>query len=98
MKIRKAVGAVVFQNDEYLLVHKVKSINGKTNIAGHWDFPNGHIYDKQETMMFYVEYLGDRRDLKSQDEEIHIVKFFSKYELMRIMDLEETCEFLNEVW
>jgi putative (di)nucleoside polyphosphate hydrolase len=45
-----------------------------------------------------MEYLGDRRDLKSQDEEIDRVKFFSKYELMRIMDLEETCEFLNEVW
>jgi putative (di)nucleoside polyphosphate hydrolase len=43
MKIRKAVGAVVFQNDEYLLVHKVKSINGKANIAGHWDFPKGGV-------------------------------------------------------
>ncbi|WP_055668661.1 NUDIX hydrolase [Desnuesiella massiliensis] len=139
MKIRKAVGAVVFQNNEYLLVHKVKSISNNENIIGHWDFPKGgvkesdqdleaallrelkeetgsdnyriiskfdkkicftfheaHKYDSQETSMFYVEYLGYRGDLKSRDEEIDKVQFFSKEDLIRILELEETRKFLNE--
>lgn len=141
MKIRQAVGAVVFQNDEYLLVHKVKSISSNTDIIGHWDFskggveesdkdlemavlrelkeetgsnkyriisrfnekicftfPKGHKYDRQETVMFYVEYLGDREDLKSQDEEIDEIKFFGKHDLMETLCLEETREFLREVF
>lgn len=140
-KIRKAVGAVVFQNDEYLLVHKVKSITSKVNLAGQWDFPKGgvqesdedleiailrelkeetgsdnyriikkfhekicfvfpesHKYDRQETVMFYVEYLDDRGDLKPQDEEIEEVKFYSKDEVINILCLEETRKFLNEVF
>lgn len=140
MKIRKAVGAVVFQDNEYLLVHKVKSIDTKSNITGQWDFPKGgvyeldenleaailrelreetgsnnyniisrfdkkicftfpegHRYDKQETVMFYIEYLGNRRELKSKDEEVDKVKFFSKDEVMNILKLEETQKFLSEV-
>jgi putative (di)nucleoside polyphosphate hydrolase len=141
MKIRQAVGAVVFQNDEFLLVHKVKSINSNTDIIGHWDFskggvkesdkdletallrelkeetgsdnyriisrfdkkicftfPEGHKYDRQETVMFYVEYLGDRSELRPQDEEIDEIRFFSKDELMRAINHEETCSFLKEVF
>lgn len=140
VKVRQAVGAIVFQNDEYLLVYKVKSINAKTDITGHWDFPKGgiqetdkdleaavlrelkeetgsvqyriikrytekvsfmfpegHKYDKQETDMFLVEYLGDRTDLKPQDEEISEVRFFCKDEVISTLYLEETCKFLNEV-
>lgn len=41
MKIRQAVDAVVFQNNQYLLIHKVKSINSKNDITGHWDFSKG---------------------------------------------------------
>jgi len=48
--------------------------------------------------MFYIEYLGDRKDLKPQDEEIDEVKFYSKDDLLRILSLEETREFLNEVY
>jgi putative (di)nucleoside polyphosphate hydrolase len=48
--------------------------------------------------MFYIEYLGDRKDLKPQDEEIDGVEFYSKDEVMRILSLEETREFLNEVF
>lgn len=141
MRIRHAVGAIVYQNDEYLLVHKVKDINSKTNSIGHWDFskggieesdkdletavlrelkeetgserykitrrfdkkicftfPQGHKYDRQETIMFYVEYLGDREDLKPQDEEIDEVKFFGMHDLMEILCLEETREFLCELF
>lgn len=136
MKIRNAVGAVVFQNNEYLLVHKVKSIDVETDANGHWDLPKGgiqesdesleaailrelkeetgstkyriicrfdrkiyfsfsntHKYDRQETDMFYVEYFGNREDLKSLDEEIDKVKFFRKNEVMSILCFEETREF-----
>ncbi|GKU25129.1 NUDIX hydrolase [Clostridium folliculivorans] len=140
MKIRQAVGAVVFQKNEYLLVHKIKNIDSETDIIGHWDFPKGGVeksdkdienailrelreetgsdnyriikrfdneicftfpkgykYDMQETVMFYVEYQGDREDLASQDEEIDDVKFFSKDVLMKTLFLEETREFLYEI-
>jgi putative (di)nucleoside polyphosphate hydrolase len=50
VKIRKAVGAIVFQNNEYLLVHKVKSINAKTDIPGHWDFPKGGVEDSDKDL------------------------------------------------
>lgn len=141
MKIRKAVGAVIFQNDEYLLVHKIKSVDIKSDIKSHWDLPKGgvqetdedlekailrelkeetgstnykiisrfhkkicftfhstHKYDSQETVMFYIEYLGDRKDLKPQDEEIDGVKFYSKNDVMKILSLEETRGFLSEVF
>ena len=140
VKIRKAVGAIVYQRDEFLLVHKVKSIEEDKEIIGQWDFPKGgvneldfdfkaailrelkeetgsdsyrvtgiinkkisfdfpkpHKYDRQETVMFYVEYLGDRTDLKPQDDEIDKVKFFSKEDLTSILSLKETIEFFKEV-
>jgi putative (di)nucleoside polyphosphate hydrolase len=139
LKIRKAVGAVVFQKDEYLLVHKVKSISDKSDITPQWDFPKGgieefdkdlekavlrelqeetgssnfriankfdkkicfnfpigHKYDRQETIMFYVEYLGNRDELKPQDDEIDEIRFVPKDDLMSIISLDETAEFLRE--
>lgn len=139
-KIRTAVGAIVYQKDEFLLVHKVKSIEENKEITGQWDFPKGgvkeldhdfkaailrelkeetgsdnyrvaaainkkicfdfpksHKYDKQETVMFYVEYLGDRTELRPQDDEIDVIKFFSKEDLMNILSLKETIEFFKEV-
>lgn len=140
MKVRKAVGAVVFQNNEYLLIHKVKNSDHKS-IDGYWDFPKGGVekldkdsesavlrelkeetgsnkyriidkfktqicfefpkayrYDIQETEMFYIEYLGDRKELGALDEEIDDVKFFSKEELKTALSHEETREFLDEVF
>lgn len=138
MKIRKAVGAIVFQKDKYLLVHKIKSISDKSDIIPQWDFPKGgieefdmdlekavlrelqeetgssnyriiskfdgricfnfpkgHKYDRQETVMFYVEYLGNIDELKPQDDEIDGVRFVHKDDLMRSIFLEETREFLS---
>lgn len=140
MKIRKAVGAVVFQNKEYLLVHKVKNANNEA-VIGHWDLPKGGIeeqdedlemailrelkeetgsdnysivgmfdnkicftfpdtyaYDSQETVMFYVEYFGDRNDLNPQDDEIDEIMFYSKDDLLKIIQLNETFEFLEKVY
>lgn len=44
--IRKAVGAIIYQGDEILLVHKVKMSEAKTgpeDIDGEWDFPKGGV-------------------------------------------------------
>ncbi|QUG84530.1 NUDIX domain-containing protein [Bacillus nitratireducens] len=44
--IRQAVGAVVFQHSEFLLVHKVKisDIDGEYAMSkGEWDFPKGGV-------------------------------------------------------
>jgi putative (di)nucleoside polyphosphate hydrolase len=45
-KIRHAVGAIIVQNNEYLLVRKVKQMegpDGPTNIDPVWDFPKGGV-------------------------------------------------------
>jgi len=45
-KIRQAVGAIIRQEQEYLLVHKVKGMDGphgSRSIPGIWDFPKGGI-------------------------------------------------------
>jgi putative (di)nucleoside polyphosphate hydrolase len=44
--IRKAVGAIVIQANEVLLVHKVKMMEGQSGpeqISGEWDFPKGGV-------------------------------------------------------
>jgi putative (di)nucleoside polyphosphate hydrolase len=44
--IRRAVGAIVIQKNEVMLVHKVKmmeSHSGPEQIAGEWDFPKGGV-------------------------------------------------------
>ena len=44
--IRRAVGAIVFQKDEVLLVHKVKrsEVNGELDVfQPEWDLPNGGV-------------------------------------------------------
>lgn len=41
--IRQAVGAIIFQGEEFLLVHKVKSAETGEEIQGEWDFPKGGV-------------------------------------------------------
>lgn len=139
-KVRKAVGAIVFQNDQYLLVHKVMCMDSGKGIEGIWDFPKGgidkqdlnseqallrelkeetgseayrviqkfeqklcfnfprmHKYDCQETIMYYVEYLGDGSDLVPQDKEISEIRFFDKAGVMENISLPETIEFFSNV-
>jgi len=46
-KIRHAVGAIIVQNNEYLLVHKVKQmegLDGPISIDAVWDFPKGGVH------------------------------------------------------
>lgn len=43
--IRKAVGAIVYQKDKFLVVHKtnINTIEGKQDIQGEWDFVKGKV-------------------------------------------------------
>ena len=141
--IRQAVGAVVFQQTEFLLVHKVKisDIEGEYTMSkGEWDFPKGGVkhtdndlesailreleeetgtkkfkvmkqfedkicfefpeelkvkigYEKQETTMFYVEYIGDRTDLHPKDNEINQVQFFKIQDVLSVLSHKDTKNF-----
>ena len=137
--IRRAVGAIVFQRDEVLLVHKVKRsevTGGLDSFQAEWDFPKGGVkegepledailrelyeetgstsyklikqldqnicfsfdehftsstgYVGQVTTMFIVEYIGDRSELKSQDEEISAMQFVHKKHVLDYLAHEET--------
>lgn len=141
MKVRKAVGAIVFNDSgDYLLVHKVKNSTDSIEVNGQWDFskggvekedlnyenailrelteetgsnkyeiikryeekiefnfPESHDYDCQITVMFLVKYLGNGDDLSSNDDEIDSVKIFTKREVIELIKLSETRDFLEKV-
>ena len=144
--IRKAVGAIVKWKDKFLLVHKVKMMDGKEGpemIEGEWDFSKGGVkpdetdfskailrelkeetgsdkyeilkeldekicftfapeiqkklgFEKQETTIFIVEYTGDGSDLAPQDEEIDMVEFFTREEVLEILHHNNTKEFFKK--
>jgi putative (di)nucleoside polyphosphate hydrolase len=50
-------------------------------------------YDRQETTMFLLAYLGDRLELGSLDEEIYQVHFFSALEVCRHFAHQETKDY-----
>ncbi len=145
--IRQAVGAIVFQHNEFLLVHKVKISDiaeEHTMSKGEWDFPKGGVkhsdddlasailreleeetgskefrvikqfkdkicfvfpkeiqsnlgYEKQETTMFYVEYIGDRTDLHPKDNEISHVEFFETPNLLGVLNHDDTKGFFERI-
>ena len=137
--IRRAVGAIVVQNDEILIVHKVKRsevTNELDSFRAEWDFPKGGVkngelleaailrelfeetgstayqiikklddticfsfearftaatgYTRQVTTMFIIEYIGDRTDLKSRDDEINAIQFIHKDNVLNYIVHEET--------
>ncbi|SHG18203.1 NUDIX domain-containing protein [Ornithinibacillus halophilus] len=141
--IRHAVGAIVYQHDKYLLVHKIKinTKTGKEKIQGEWDFIKGgvekddtdlttailreleeetgskeyeivrqfnekiyfnfpsHIaskigYEKQETTMFLVEFLGD--SLTPADDEISELLFVEKDEVPTKLTHSESREYFEQ--
>ncbi|MFW6025816.1 MAG: NUDIX domain-containing protein [Candidatus Woesearchaeota archaeon] len=145
IKIRKAVGAIVKQNDLFLLIHKIKmmnSLNGPEKIKPRWDFPKGGIkksdlnleqailrelkeetgsdnykivkkfnekivfdfpdeikeklgFHRQEVTMFLVEFSGDTKLLKSQDDEIDNINFFSRDEVNNMISFQDSKDFFN---
>ena len=146
--IRKAVGAIIRSNNQFLLVHKIKIMNGKNgpqDIEGEWDFPKGGVkthevdlekailrelreetgsdkyriikkfedkisfqfplsfqkksgFKSQETTIFLVEYYGNKTEIKSQDEEINRISFFSRDEVIEKLAHNESKEFFIKVF
>ena len=145
--IRKAVGAIVYKGDKFLLVGKVKLMDmpsGPVDIPIEWNFPSGGIrdsdessltaimrelreetgsdrfeivkefeeklgfrfppqirdatgFEKQETIMFLVEYKGDGDDLVPKDEEIESVMFVTKDEALKLIPFKEIRDYFEKV-
>lgn len=140
--IRKAVGAIVFQNNKFLIIHKTKinTNKGKQKIKGEWDFIKGGVeerdndlknsilrelqeetgsseykivkqfdekiffnfsdtiqaeigYNKQETTMYLVEFLGNTKMLTPIDNEISDIKFIEKEKVQEILSHQDTKDF-----
>lgn len=145
--IRKAVIAIVFQHNKYLIVNKTKinTNEGKEDILGEWDFVKGGIkeedndlrssilrelkeetgssefniikqfndnicfdfpeeikvkigYEKQEIIMFLIEFFGDSSKLVPLDNEICTMKFLEKEELLKSLTHSETKTFFKKVF
>ncbi|RSD28423.1 NUDIX domain-containing protein [Mesobacillus subterraneus] len=143
--IRKAVGAIVFQGDRCLIVHKtnINTVNGKHRIKGEWDFIKGGIeesdrntketllrelyeetgsreykvikefeekihfsfpdhikekigFEKQETTMFLVEFLGNADSLTPKDQEIDSIKLIEFDQVGEMLTHQDTKEFFKE--
>lgn len=148
--VRKAVGAIAFQGNKFILVHKVLNTYGKE--SGVWDFPKGGVeegdlsleaavlrelieetgtdkyvikqelpeiinfdfteeikkkigYQRQETTMFLVEFIGNPNDLKPCGEEIDEIMLVESESLLKKISHEETasyiqkhCVFFREKW
>lgn len=103
-KIRQAVGAIVYKEDHYLLVHKTK-INTQTGIEkidGEWDFVKGGIEESDESPRHAIlrelqEETGstDFSIMKEFDEKIHF-EFPEKMKKKIGYDRQETTMFLVE--
>ncbi len=103
-KIRQAVGAIVYKEDHYLLVHKTK-INTRTGtkkIDGEWDFVKGGIEDSDESPRHAIlrelqEETGsiDFSIIKQFDEKIHF-EFPEKMKKKIGYERQETTMFLVE--
>ncbi|KQL54377.1 hypothetical protein AN964_13310 [Heyndrickxia shackletonii] len=140
--IRKAIGAIVYQNNKFLIINKTKmnTKEGKENIEGEWDFIKGGVEEeddelvdsllrelkeetgseeykvikqfdekicfdfpksiqekigfvRQETTMFFVEFLGNEKILTPFDNEVSDVKFLEKDKLLDTLTHSETKEY-----
>jgi putative (di)nucleoside polyphosphate hydrolase len=140
--IRKAVGAIVFQNDKFLLINKTKinTNTGKETINGEWDFIKGGVketdadlkqavlrelkeetgstdykimkqfnekicfdfaeelkvkvgFDRQETTMFLVEFIGDVDSISPFDNEISDFIFVEQDKVIEILTHFDTKDF-----
>lgn len=140
--LRRAVGAIVFCGNKYLIVHKtnINTLEGKQDIHGEWDFIKGGVeesdkdsndallrelkeetgsieykvlkkfhekiqfdfpdeikvkigYERQETTMFLVEFLGDLNSLSPNDNEISNIKFVEKDKLLEMLAHQDSKDF-----
>ncbi|MCH1626434.1 NUDIX domain-containing protein [Ferdinandcohnia quinoae] len=85
--IRKAVGAIVFQNDRFLIVYKgkINTLNGKEMISGEWDFIKGgvEVSDQSEEHSLF-------RELKEETGSTH-------YKVIKQFDEKIVFEFPAEI-
>ncbi|GAK06201.1 hypothetical protein JCM19037_4781 [Geomicrobium sp. JCM 19037] len=145
--IRKAVGAIIYQQDNYLLVYKsnINTTLGKQTISSAWDFVKGGVeardadlesallrelkeetgstkyrihkqferllsfefeksiqekigFEKQETTMFLVEFIGKISHLQPVDQEITRVRFVKKHTLVGTLSHDETKSYVSDLW
>jgi putative (di)nucleoside polyphosphate hydrolase len=102
--IRKAVGAIVFQRDKLLVVHKTKinTKKGKQSIEGEWDFIKGGVEaedkDLQHAILRELEEETGSSDFKivKQLEEKICFKFPEKVQEQIGYSSQETTMFLVE--
>lgn len=102
--IRKAVGAIVFQNDMFVIVHKTKinTCNGREAIRGEWDLIKGGIEVSDESIEHSLfrelkEETGstDYKIIKQFDEKI-VFEFPDEIKLKIGYASQETTMFLVE--
>ncbi|MFX0093260.1 MAG: NUDIX domain-containing protein [Candidatus Hodarchaeota archaeon] len=61
-----------------------------------FDFPpNVKDFDKQETVMFLIDYFGEESELTPQDEEIDTLEFLSKEEILEKLQFNESRDFFK---
>nr|WP_309101114.1 NUDIX hydrolase [Fredinandcohnia onubensis] len=103
-KIRQAVGAIVYKDEHYLLVHKTKinTQTGTETIEGEWDFVKGGIEDSDESPRHAIlrelqEETGstDFSIIRQFDEKIHF-EFSEKMKKKIGYERQETTMFLVE--
>ncbi|MEH7385270.1 NUDIX hydrolase [Bacillus sp. JJ1521] len=102
--IRHAVGAIVYKDDQFLLVHKIKinTRSGSEKITGEWDFIKGGIKESDDSPRHAIlrelnEETGstDFIILKQFDENINF-EFPEKMKMKIGFEGQETTMFLVE--
>jgi putative (di)nucleoside polyphosphate hydrolase len=102
--VRKAVGAIIIQAREYLLVYKVKNMSssdGPVDISGVWDFPKGGVQAGETEIEALLRELREEtgsqqyRILKQFDEKI-VFTFHKEAQQQTGYSHQETTMFLVE--
>lgn len=104
--IRRAVGAIIIQNEEFLLVQKIKVMDTKNNVAeqidnGQWDFSKGGIKEGEDEITALLRELEEEtgskqyKVIKKFDEKISFI-FPNNLKEKLGFDMQETTMFLVE--
>ncbi|UCZ55108.1 NUDIX hydrolase [Bacillus shivajii] len=85
--IRKAVGAIVFQKNKFLLVHKTKvnTLEGKRTVKGEWDFVKGGVEKSDKDLSDAIV------------RELHEETGSTKYEIVKVFDEKISFDFPKDV-
>jgi len=61
-----------------------------------YDLPEKTGFEKQETTVFLVEFLGEKEELKKQDSEVGHLTFFTKQEAIEKIKYSETKNYFKK--